>query len=178
MAEAEPFSPVKLICGIISSRPHSAQAAKGKLVQLYGPIDSESPSFLFDYTDYYDEQMGSPLERKFFSFQQLLSPERLSEIKLQTNKLEEDIRQELEENLRVVNIDPGFLNASSLIMATVKNFAHRIPLRAGIYAHLELLFGKDHVRTLKWTYPDFEKEEYHDYFLEVRKIYLAQLKYG
>lgn len=178
MAEAESFLPAKLICGIISSQENFAQTAKVKLAQLFGSIDSESPHFLFDYTDYYDEQMGSPLQRQFLSFQPLLPPERLSEIKIQTNKLEEDIRQELGESLRAVNIDPGFLNGSSLIMATAKNFAHRIPLQAGIYAHLELLFGKDYVRTLMWTYPDFKKGTYHEYFLEVRKIYLSQLKLG
>lgn len=176
MADAGFFSPVKLICGIISSDPHFIHIAKKKLVQLYGPVDSESPSYQFDYTDYYTEQMGGPLERKFFSFHFLFSPEQLSEIKLRTNELEEDVRKVQGGKIRVVNIDPGFLSGSSLIMATTKDFAHRIPLQAGIYAHLELLFGKNHVKTLSWTYPDFKQEGYHNYFLEVRKIYLAQLK--
>jgi hypothetical protein len=75
-----------------------------------------------------------------------------------------------------VNLDPGYMTASALIMATAKDFSHRIPLQKGIYAHLELLFGKNDVKTLSWTYPDYRTEEYHRYFLEVRKIYLKQIK--
>jgi len=61
-------------------------------------------------------------------------------------------------------------------MATAKDFSHRIPLRDGIYAHLELMFTKQGVRYLEWTYPDFRQPDYHDFFLGVRKSYLCQLK--
>ena len=61
-------------------------------------------------------------------------------------------------------------------MATAKDFAHRVPLQHGIYAHLELLFGKKMIRTLDWTYPDYKTEEYQKFFLAVRKIYLEQVK--
>jgi hypothetical protein len=175
MAETRPFPPAKLICGIIANRSQVFQKATERLGQQYGGIDTESDYFQFDYTDYYEKQMGGLLRRKFVSFSKLYSPEKLSEIKLQTNKLEEDIRQELGQKRRVVNIDPGFLNASALVMATVKDFAHRIPLQNGIYAHLELLFGRDEVRVLDWTYPDFKTKQYHPYLLEIRRIFLGQL---
>jgi hypothetical protein len=77
---------------------------------------------------------------------------------------------------RPVNLDPGYLKASALIMATTKDFAHRIPLTAGIYGHLELLFTRQKARTLSWTYPDFYQAGYQDFFLQVRKNYLSQLK--
>ncbi|HNT01572.1 MAG TPA: DUF4416 family protein, partial [Candidatus Saccharicenans sp.] len=57
-----------------------------------------------------------------------------------------------------------------------KDFAHRIPLTDGIYAHLELLLAKEKARTLNWTYPDFYQPGYQQFFLEVRKIYLNQLR--
>ena len=119
--------------------------------------------------------MGKNLKRKFLSFASLISPEKLSEIKLRTNELEEEIRDELKEGRRVVNLDPGYLTQSALIMATAKDFAHRIPLQQGIYAHLELLFSKKSFKTLDWTYPDYRAEEYHNFFMEVRRIYLSQL---
>lgn len=167
---------MKLICGIIASRESVFQSAAEKLIRLYGILDSESPTFSFDITDYYEKQMGKNLKRKFLSFERLIRPEKLSGIKQQANRLEEDIREELQSGRRVVNLDPGYLTPSALIMATTKDFSHRVPLQNGIYAHLEFLFGKNDVRTLDWTYPDFKSEKYRKYFLEVRRIYLSQLR--
>lgn len=176
MAEAKPFSSVKLICGIISSEEKFFKRAEERLVELYGPLDLVSPLFTFDFTDYYEEQMGQNLKREFVSFGNLISPENLGEIKIRTNALEEEIRKERKTGKRIVNLDPGYMTASALIMATAKDFAHRIPLRHGIYAHLELLFGKSDVRTLSWTYPDFETKGYQEFFLNARRIYLSQIQ--
>lgn len=176
MAEPKPFSEVKLICGIIACEERYFKKAEDSLVRLYGSTDLESHVFKFDFTDYYEKQMGKNLRRKFLSFRDLVSPERLSEIKLRTNELEEEIRLETKESRRVINLDPGYMTQAALIMATAKDFAHRIPLKNGIYAHLELLFTKTGVNTLGWTYPDYKTEEYQKFFIEVRRIYLAQLK--
>ncbi len=176
MAEAKPFSRVKLICGVIYSQNEAFKQAETRLIDLYGNIDFKSPLFAFDITDYYEKQMGKDLNRIFLSFEPLVSPERLSEIKIQTNELEERIKEEIKADRRVVNLDPGYLTPSALIMATAKNFSHRIPLQRGIYAHLELLLTKKEALALNWTYPDYRRKEHQKYFLEVRKIYLSQLK--
>ncbi len=176
MTAPKPFSPVKLICGIIALEENFFKKAEERLVELYGPMDLASPLFTFDFTDYYEEQMGQNLKRKFVSFDNLIFPENLGEIKIRTNALEEEIKEELKAGKRIVNLDPGYMTASALIMATAKDFAHRIPLQYGIYAHLELLFGKDDVRMLSWTYPDFETKGYQIFLLDVRRIYLAQLQ--
>ena len=176
MADPKTFSPVKLICGIIVGEESFFQIAEERLFHLFGTVDAESPFFPFDLTDYYEKQMGVNLKRKFISFKKLIRPEKLSRIKLMTNKLEDGIRDELRAAHRAVNIDPGYLVSSALIMATAKNFAHRIPLQHGIYAHLEFLFGKDEVRPLFWTYPDYINKGCQNFFLEVRRIYLSQLK--
>lgn len=175
MAEPNPFSPVKLICGIIASKEASFKKAEERLVRLYGSVDITSPLITFNFTDYYEKQMGKNLKRQFLSFASLISPEKLGEIKLRTNGLEEEIREELKEGRRVVNLDPGYLTQSALIMATAKDFAHRIPLHQGIYAHLELLFRKKSFKTLDWTYPDYRSEEYQKFFMETRRIYLSQV---
>ncbi|MDH5706930.1 MAG: DUF4416 family protein [Candidatus Aminicenantes bacterium] len=176
MAEPKPFPRVKLICGIISSEERFFKKAEEHLVRLYGPLDLSSPFFPFDFTDYYEKQMGKDLKRQFLSFVRLVSPETLSEIKIRMNALEEEIREEIEQTRRIVNIDPGYLTASALIMATAKDFAHRIPLQNGIFAHLELLFGKNEVRILGWTYPDYKTEGYQKFFLDVRRIYFSQVQ--
>jgi hypothetical protein len=176
MTEPKPFSQVKLICGIIASNEAVFKRAEERLVQLYGSVDTTSSLFVFNFTDYYEKQMGKNLKRKFLSFARLISPEKLGEIKLRTNGLEEEIREELKEGGRVVNLDPGYLTQAALIMATAKDFAHRIPVQQGIYAHLELLFGKKDAKILDWTYPDFRTEEYQKFFMEVRQIYLSQVE--
>ena len=127
-------------------------------------------------TAYYENEMGKELQRQFVSFERLVAPERLGAIKLETNALEEKIRKHFGVGFRAVNLDPGILRASSLIMATGKDFSHRIPLAHGIYAHLELLFAKNKVRLLDWTYPDFKQAGYQAFFLEARRIYLRQQK--
>lgn len=176
MAEPKPFSAVKLICGIIASDTQVFSRGEKALVQIFGQSDAISPLFAFDFTDYYEKQMGKNLRRQFLSFLRLIRPERISEIKLQTNRLEKELKAEFQSDHRIINLDPGYITPSALIITTTKDFSHRVPLQKGIYAHLELLFGKNNVRPLSWTYPDFKSERYHVFFLKARKIYLEQIK--
>lgn len=176
MAEAKPFAPAKLIVGIISSQDAISARTEEAVTAIYGPVDLRSPAFPFDQTDYYDKQMGKGLRRLFLSFSRLVPPESLSDIKVRTNALEEEIKKSFARESRIVNIDPGILTTSALIMATAKDFAHRVPLRQGIYAHLELLFSRNAVKLLPWTYPDFKQEGYQRFFFEARQAYLRQLK--
>lgn len=175
MAEPKPFLPVKLVCGIIAGGDALFRRAEGKLIDAFGTVDLASPAFSFELTEYYAGEMGSGLRRKFLSFERLIQPWELSAAKIGTNAMEETFRLESGGGLRPVNIDPGYLTSSALIMATAKNFSHRIPLDKGIYAHLEFLFGKHGIRTLDWTYPDFRRTDYHPFFIEARKKYLKRL---
>lgn len=175
MTQAKPFTPAKLICGMISGREEYFRIGEERLVEYFGPIDFRSPVFPFATTDYYEKEMGPALKRGFLSFERLVPPDGLSAIKLQTNVLEGEIRAAAAADARVVNLDPGILTSSALIMATTKNFAHRVPLSGGIYAHLELLFTKTGVKTLDWTYPDFRSENYWRFFVDVRKNYLDRI---
>ncbi len=174
MSEPRPFAPAKYVCGVMSSEPRFFDAAETGLVRLFGPVERRSARYDFDGTDYYAAEMGGgPLRREFLSFLDLGAPDRLAELKLATNGLETDLRRAAGDRFRVVNLDPGYLTAAALVMATAKNFAHRIPLGRGIYAHLELLFGREGVRTLDWTYPDMRRAECGDFFLAVRGDLLA-----
>lgn len=176
MAEAVPFKPVKLICGIIASQEDIFREARQKLTADWGSIDEESLIYPFEFTDYYEKQMGKGLKRQFFSFRKLIQPEMLSRIKLRTNRIEEEIMEKAGTSRRAVNIDPGYITTAALIMATAKDFAHRVPLEAGIYAHLEFLFGKKEIRLLDWTYPDFRTDGVQSFFLKVRQKYIHQLR--
>jgi hypothetical protein len=176
MAQPREFAPVKLICGVIHKDDALYKEVRQRLEAEWGRADSESEAFPFDLTGYYEDEMGGGLVRRFLSFEALVPPESLPEAKLWAIELEALVRQERGVTGRPANIDPGYLTASALVMATAKDFAHRIPLAKGIYAHLELLFTRTGVRTLDWTYPDLRREPPQAYFRTVRDIYLRQLR--
>ncbi len=178
MSEPKPFPPAKLVCGIMSSEAAYFEYAEGMLSELFGPIDIKSPNCEFDTTNYYEQEMGPGLGRIFLSFRRLIRPEDLSEIKLKTNALEESIRARFRVERRIINLDPGYLTSAALIMATAKDFSHRVPLRDGIYAHLEFLFHKNGIQPLPWTYPDLRGDRYRAFFLEARRALAAQLFKG
>ncbi|MBM3306499.1 MAG: DUF4416 family protein [Candidatus Aminicenantes bacterium] len=178
MARPKPFVPVKLVCGVIHGDPRRYEQARARLADRFGKLDNESPPFEFDLTGYYDAEMGGGLKRRFMSFAELFEPQDLAEIKLLTNVLEDEIGRPEEGGGRAVNIDPGYLTASALVMATAKDFSHRIPLRKGIYAHLELLFTRAGVKVLDWTYPDIRREPCLEFFMAVRRELLRQLRAG
>jgi hypothetical protein len=176
MAEPKPFPRVKLICGLLVREAPVLEKAKTRLVETFGPSDLESPPFAFDCTDYYEREMGPGLKRTFLSFASLVHADGLAATKLATNGIERELAGDSPPAGRTVNLDPGILTASALIMATAKDFSHRVPLRDGIYAHLEFLFTRTGLRFLDWTYPDFRKPEYQKFFLEARRLYLDQIK--
>ncbi|HSA96423.1 MAG TPA: DUF4416 family protein [Acidobacteriota bacterium] len=176
MAHPQEFAPVKLICGVIYKEDALYGEVKRRLEAEWGRADSESPAFPFDLTGYYEDEMGPGLARRFLSFEDLVAPETLPERKLWTIDLEAAMARERGTAGRPANIDPGYLTASAVVMATAKDFAHRIPLGRGIYAHLEFLFTRTGVRTLDWTYPDLRREPTQAYFRAVRDTCLGQLR--
>ncbi|MGZ5469790.1 MAG: DUF4416 family protein [Candidatus Aminicenantales bacterium] len=176
MAQPKEFAPVKLICGVIYKEDALYDEVRRRLEAEWGRVDSESAPFPFDLTDYYEAEMGPGLVRRFMSFETLIAPESLPERKIRAIEIEESLRQEPGALGRPVNIDPGYLTASALVMATAKDFAHRIPLGRGIFAHLEFLFTKTSVKALEWTYPDLRREPPQAYFRSVREIFLRGIR--
>jgi hypothetical protein len=142
------------------------------LEEQLGPIDTQSQLLEFDYTNYYEPEMGSGLKRKLLGFGRLASPEALVDLKLFTNRVEQTFAVN---GKRTVNIDPGYLMAARVVLASTKNFAHRLYLGKGIYGEVTLLYQKKDFQTLPWTYPDYRSEAYRQFFRELRRVYMAQL---
>jgi hypothetical protein len=155
---------VKLFCGLIFSQAAIAEKTKTFLGEHFSAIDSQSALIPFALTDYYQLEMGAPLFRQFVSFAGLLTPEQLPEIKIFTNRLEEQFTRA---GKRTVNIDPGYLSDANVIIATSKNHYHRVPLQRGIYAHLEYVLKNKQISFLPWTYPDFRTEAYLAFFSQL-----------
>jgi len=172
MGSAGTFTPEKLVMGILSSRGRGGEELLSLLVELWGGIDFHCPPFPFTFTSYYDSEMGAGIERSFVSFGRLVDPSCLARIKRETNAIEDRFR---EDGRRTVNLDPGLMALSRFSLATTKESAHRIPLEAGIYAEVTLLYSRKSFQPLAWTYPDYRSERYIQVLEEVRRIYKEQL---
>ncbi len=166
MDRLQPFMPATLFCGVIYRDPALLLPVKTQLASLWSAVEMESDPVPFDFTDYYTSEMGAPLFRTFWVFQQPIDPSSLPERKKVTEELEQ--RWSLDGRRRI-NLDPGYLNQHQVVIATCKNQAHRIPLQDGIYAHLELLFRGGAPFPLPWTYPDFRGPAYHEFLVAVRR---------
>jgi hypothetical protein len=173
MGVEKEFKKVKLFSGVIYSSIQVYEETKKKLEGIFSTVDLEAGEFNFDFTTYYNQEMGSPLYRRFISFEKLISPEQLPEIKIDTNRIE--IETSINGN-RVVNLDPGYLSDANVIIATTKNYYHRVPLSKGIYAHMEYVIKKKKLVPLEWTYPDFKTPQYMDFFTRLIPIYKQNLK--
>jgi hypothetical protein len=167
--------PVKLICGLLFKDEKWSNQALIDLQTEFGEIDFQSNPLEFHFTDYYFKEMGEPLMRLFVSFSRLIDPADLATIKVWTNSLEEKYAH-LDSAKRVLNIDPGYLNLTAYILATSKNYAHRIYLGNGVFAQQELLFERRRIQTLDWTYPDYRSYEYQEILKKIREIYANQIK--
>ena len=173
MSQPREPDPVKLIASIFTPKEDLIREVINKLSLRYGPVDWESPPMFFDRTRYYEREMGWPLHRRFVSFEYLISPDDIVNVKLETNELES---RYLQEGNRLVNIDPGYIGLERLVLATGKNYVHRIYLRKGIYADLTLIYKKGSFRSLDWTYKDYANPKMIEMFNNVRKRYTEQLK--
>ena len=176
MSKPKPPQPVKLIASIITGKPELIDAVCGRLEELYGPIDYRSDRLVFDYTDYYEAEIGPGLFRHIIAFGDLIAPESLPGIKLFANDLE--VACARPDGARLVNVDPGYITLHHLILATCKNFAHRPYLRDGVFADLTLLYKGGTFTALAWTFPDYRSPELIALLKGIRDSYYQQTKVG
>lgn len=146
--------------------------ARGLLERRYGRLDAASQPVAFDHTSYYEPEMGLGLHRQFLSFETLISPDQLVDIKRDTNELEARIARETADPLipRPVNLDPGYVDLGKVVLATTKDRAHRIYVGSGLYAEVTLIFESGAWQALNWTFPDFRRPDTQAWLVEVREL--------
>jgi hypothetical protein len=177
MWELNEPKPVKLIVGILASDERCLMAAREAVLASLGPADLVSEAWTFDQTDYYTREIGPKVLRQFVSFSHLIHPGDLAAIKHQTNEIEQRLATILAMPYpRPVNLDPGVIEPSKLILASTKNFAHRIYIGMQMYAEVTLVFDKGQWRTLPYTFPDYYRPEYHEFLSRVRSRLVEQLR--
>lgn len=177
MWELKEPKPVKLIVGVLASDERCLAAAREGITAALGPADLVSEVWSFDQTDYYAAEIGPRVLRQFVSIEQLIDPGDLAQIKHRTNEIEQDLAAALETPFpRPVNLDPGVIEPSKLILASTKNFAHRIYIGRKMYAEVTLVFDKGRWRLLPYTFPDYHRPEYLEFFSMVRSRLVQQLR--
>jgi hypothetical protein len=164
---------VKLIASVFASDGARLLKAEGLLVAKFGSIDYRSEVMPFTHTDYYTREFGAPLVRKIVSFDLPIDRGLLSGVKHQTNELE---FSHSVGGRRWVNIDPGYVSLSKLVLATTKDRAHRIYLRDGIYAEVTLYYHRGTFCAWPWSYPDYASPPYIAIFNHIRDQYHQQLR--
>lgn len=166
--------PVKLFMSLITGEEDALQHEMKELQREWGETDFTSERFQFDFTDYYAEEMGENLFRRFVTFKRLIPRNALPEIKVATNRLEERGADPL--GRRRINIDPGYLCLEHVVLATTKAYTHRPYIGEGIYADLTLIYKKKSFQALDWTYPDYRRKEVIQLFNGLRGQYSEDLK--
>ena len=167
MAKTSIVEPVSLISGLIYGDFAVCDLALAALEDKFGPVQFESESFPFTHTDYYAEEMGAPLTRKFIAFERLVGPDTLKEAKEYTIRLEHKYLHAT--GGRQVNLDPGTVGLANVVLVSTKDFAHRVYLGDGIFGEVTMIYSQKTYQPLPWTYPDYREPAVIEFLLRVRE---------
>jgi hypothetical protein len=180
MWEIEEPNPVKLIIAVMAADDECLSAALDALVAEFGKTDLVSDVWPFDQTDYYKDQTGPHIVKQFVSIDKLIDPGELAQIKHKTNQIEQRLAEILHYSgivwPRPINLDPGIIEPSKLVLASTKNFSHRIYIGGQMYAEVTLVFHKGKWESFPYTFPDYKQLRYLEFFNKVRTRLVEQLR--
>lgn len=162
---------VKLFAGILYSNQKLFVKSLHLLQKKFGEIDYKSSSFKFNVSDYYFDEMGTNILRVFVSFEPIIFPDKISEIKILSNEIETSLT--INES-RKVNIDTGYLDYDKVVLASVKYNGNKIYLAKGVWADLTLHYKKGLYHPYPWSFPDFKSGIYNNVFQDIRTIFKKQ----
>jgi hypothetical protein len=162
---------VKLFTAVMFPDEKLLAEVKSLLIRAWGEVESESVIFDFIHSEYYAAEMGTELKKQFITFAKTVPPDFLPDAKLYTNDIEQRF---LKDGNRLVNIDPGYVSAANVVLATTKNYMHRIYLGKGIYGDVHLKTSNRRLGPNEWTYADYQTKEALDFFNAVRQAYLRE----
>jgi len=163
---------VKFFFGLIFNEAFDIKEVYKLLEQKFNnKIDIYSPVIDFSFTTYYNKEMGDELKRQWISFETPILPDNLADIKIETNNIEDSYAKNKN---RIVNIDPGYITPANVILASTKDFSHRIYLSKGIFAEVTTIYRKEGFTKLPWTYPDYLCSTATDFILQARQCLLKK----
>jgi hypothetical protein len=175
MSHPKKVEPVLFFIALMEREYNSFKRIKDILEKDLGMVLLQSQTFDFSkFTDYYIEEMGSPLWKTFYFFEYLKEPEFLVELKHICYSLERETADS--DGKRNLNLDPGYLTLSKVVLATFKDYAHRIYLGRSVFAEVTLIYRSGGFQSLPWTYPDYKEKMTLEYFNRARALYKDRLR--
>jgi len=182
---------------VFSAEDRFLRTALERLEAHWGKIAALGQAFDFVESPYYLRTMlvphppeGQPLEsqhdqppralrKQMALFSDPYDPAELAADKLQSNRWERAWTEELalsqDDSKRLINIDPGYLSMTKLVLASTKNREHRIYLRDGIYAEVTLAFRDQAWTSMPWTYADYQRPDVLEFLKLARKGFTSNL---
>ena len=161
--------PVLPILALFSRYPEALAWGQLRAIEHFGPAALVSELFDHNETTFYEKSMGPGLRKMFLAFAGLRDPAEMIDWKLLTNAWEEEYAaQGLHPEPRPLNLDPGYLTEAKLVLATTKDRDHRLYLGRGIFAEVTLHYQRGEWITRPWTYPDYQRADFHAFFSQCR----------
>jgi len=174
MSHPQKVKPVLFFIALTSRDLSLKKALLKGLENTLGIVVLEGPVYEFSkFTSYYEEEMGTPLFKTLLFFEILKDPEELVELKHLCYEMEKEHSQD---GKRLVNLDPGYLTLSKVILSTFKDYAHRVYLGRSVFAEVEYIFKEGSFRPMPWTYPDYQDPLIISTFNQAREIYKRKLR--
>ncbi|NLL12134.1 MAG: DUF4416 family protein [Fibrobacter sp.] len=173
MAEIKPALPVKYFVAVLYREEEYLDKARILMENAWGRIDIEGNAHLFDVTEYYKPEMGSPIFRRLCSFEKLQLPTFLVEMKIRCNQMEQQLSID---GKRTVNLDAGYLDHNKVVLASAKEAGQKIYLDRGIYADLAGRYKSGKYQPFEWSFPDFRDGRYDQELLAIRKKCMVQVR--
>jgi len=172
MARAQNPEQGKLIISIIYSSMDALADALRVLERKFGRVDMETIEIETAEAEFYREEMGERLERRFFSFVKNVERDSLVEIKAACARIEPQFADRVGDHIfRTANIDPGIISPENLVMTSHRNMNHRVYMKDGVYSEVTLIYSQEQYMRLPWTSPDFYHDEAIDFFSRTRAAF-------
>lgn len=179
MGDIRKHRPVLLMMAVFSRHSQAFDWARLQAEQQFGPIALRSERFEFRETQFYERTMGPGIGKELWAFERFIDPAELVGIKRETNDWEAAYRPPAgATEPRPLNLDPGYLTEAKLVLATTKDRDHRLYLDRGIYAECTLFFQGGIWRPREWTYPDYRRSDYHQFFVRCRDYLRSRYQAG
>lgn len=158
---------VQYFIGVLLTPNAPSEGVAKILEDAFGSFDLTSPLFQ-DYTPEKGEG-----HRIFFSLKKLHPASRLARFKEDAMLLEQEFF--MKKGKRSVNLDPGYLDATKVVLASSKEGGHKIALTEKIYASLILDYTGETFRSFDWTPADFKSGKYFLFLNQMREQFLKKL---
>jgi uncharacterized protein DUF4416 len=168
--------PIQLFIALLTRDLQIMEEVERRLASEYGAVEDRTEIFLFTFPGPFKREMGEDLKKQVLCFSELLPVEKFPDVKAFTNDLEWEYREHDPHPRRLINLDPGYLSLSKVVLASTRNYSHHVYLRDGVYGELLLRYHRGALRNLPWTYADYRSHLVHTFFSRARERYHAQLR--